>query len=91
MPVDIFRSSFTEFTVLYYQDWTVTMLGKDTISPGEDLHWDIYNPEEQEVMVTADVASLRMAEQGCQDDFSLTLWATEGEGHSYSSNWNRMD
>lgn len=91
MPVDIFRDSFTEFTVLYYQDWNVTSLGVDTMLPNEDKHWNINNQDSQQVMVTVDLASTRMAEQGCQDQLQLILWAAEDPDQSYHSTWNKID
>lgn len=73
MPLDIFWSSFTNFTILCYADWVKTQTGIDTISPGEQRSWTLKNLESQEVMVTVDVANDRMAERGCNDNCWIYL------------------
>lgn len=62
VPVDVFRSSFTEFTIVMYDDWNWTSLGRDTISHDGDKYFNIYNDQSQQVVVTFEVPAGRMAE-----------------------------
>lgn len=47
VPLDIFKTSFTEFTVLMYDDWQWTTLGRTQMGPDGDLAWNIYNDGSQ--------------------------------------------
>ena len=55
VPVDIFKSSFGGFTILMYDDWNWTVLGRDTITYDGDMYYNIYNDREQQVIVTFEV------------------------------------
>ena len=57
VPVDVFRSSFTYFTILMYADWQWTSLGQGSMGYDDDISWNIYNDGQQEVIVTVDVAA----------------------------------
>lgn len=85
VPPATFKTSFTEFTILMYKDWQWTSLGKSSMGPDSDKSWNIYNEAAQEVVVTFDLAAARMAEQGCDDDFSVLVWAHEDADQTYAT------
>lgn len=61
-------------TVLYYRDWKVTDLGKQTFTGvREQKYWNIQSNEPQNVIVTIDVASTRQTGATCQGAYEKTL------------------
>ena len=43
VPKNIFKTSFTQFTIPMYGDWEWTSLGKSTMGHDSDKSWNIYN------------------------------------------------
>lgn len=74
VPWDIFKEAFTGVTILYYKDWKVTDLGKQTFTGSRELkYWNIYTEEPQEVIITIDVASSRQTGAACQGAYEKNL------------------
>lgn len=83
VPKETFSKAFTEFTIMYYKDWAVTSLGKQTFS-SSTKKWNIYVDTAQEVVITIDLGSERQQAAGCNDpEFIAQIYALEGQDKVY--------